>query len=71
MKLVYKIGLGILVATNLFFVVTLIYSMIRYDSRVEKNQKFISDTIKEEVAKQIPRTMPNVTGPVYVPQPDK
>ena len=67
MKLVYKIGLGILVATNLFFIATLIYSMIKYDSRVEKNRKFISDTIKEEVAKQIPRTMPNVTGPVYVP----
>ena len=67
MKLVYKIGLGILVATNLFFIVTLIYSMIKYDSRVEKNRKFISDTIKEEVAKQIPGTMPNVTGPVYVP----
>ena len=67
MKLVYKIGLGILVATNLFFISTLIYSMIRYDSRVEKNRKFISDTIKEEVAKQIPRTMPNVTGGVYVP----
>ena len=67
MKLVYKIGLGILVATNLFFIVTLIYSMIKYDSRVEKNRKFISDTIKEEVAKQIPRTMPNVTGGVYVP----
>ena len=71
MKLVFKIGLGLLVATNLFLITPLIYSMVRYDSRVEKNRKFISDTIKEEVAKQIPRTMPNVTGPVYVPQPNK
>ena len=67
MKLFYKIGLGLLVATNLFFITTLIYSMVRYDSRVEKNRKFISDTIKEEVEKQIPRSLPNATGGVYVP----
>ena len=41
--------------------------MVRYDSRVEKNRKFISDTIKEEVEKQIPRSLPNSTGGVYVP----
>ena len=67
MKLFYKIGLGLLVATNLFFITTLIYSMVRYDSRVEKNRKFIADTIKEEVEKQIPRSLPRVTGEVYVP----
>ena len=67
MKLFYKIGLGLLVATNLFFIGTLIFSMVRYDSRVEKNRKFIADTIKEEVEKQIPRSLPNSTGGVYVP----
>ena len=67
MKLFYKIGLGILVATNLFFITTLIYSMIRYDSRIENNRKFIADTIKEEVEKQIPRSLPSSTGGVYVP----
>ena len=64
MKLFYKIGLGLLVATNLFFIITLIYSMVRYDSRVEKNRKFIADTIKEEVEKQIPRSLPSSTGGV-------
>ena len=67
MKLFYKIGLGLLVATNLFFITTLIYSMIRYDTRVENNRKFIADTIKEEVEKQIPRSLPSSTGGVYVP----
>ena len=67
MKLFYKIGLGLLVATNLFFISTLIYSMIRYDTRVENNRKFIADTIKEEVEKQIPRSLPSSTGGVYVP----
>ena len=67
MKLFYKIGLGLLVATNLFFISTLIYSMIKYDSRVERNRKFIADTIKEEVEKQIPRSLPSSTGGVYVP----
>ena len=67
MKLYYKIGLGLLVATNLFFITTLIYSMIRYDTRVENNRKFIADTIKEEVEKQIPRSLPSSTGGVYVP----
>ena len=67
MKLVFKIGLGLLDATNFFFITTLIFSMVRYDSRVEKNRKFISDTIKEEVEKQIPRSLPNSTGGVYVP----
>ena len=67
MKLFYKIGLGLLVSTNLFFISTLIYSMIRYDSRVERNRKFIADTIKEEVEKQIPRSLPSSTGGVYVP----
>ena len=67
MKLFYKIGLGLLVATNLFFITTLVYSMIRYDTRVEKNRKFIADTIKEEVEKQIPRSLPSSTGGVYVP----
>ena len=67
MKLFYKIGLGLLVATNFFFIATLVFSMIRYDSRVEKNRKFIADTIKEEVEKQIPRSLPSSTGGVYVP----
>ena len=67
MKLVFKIGLGLLVATNFFFITTLIFSMVRYDSRVEKNRKFIADTIKEEVEKQIPRSLPSSTGGVYVP----
>ena len=67
MKLFYKIGLGLLVATNLFFITTLVYSMIRYDTRVENNRKFIADTIKEEVEKQIPRSLPSSTGGVYVP----
>ena len=67
MKIFYKIGLGLLVATNFFFIGTLIFSMVKYDSRVEKNRKFIADTIKEEVEKQIPRSLPSSTGGVYVP----
>ena len=60
MKLFLKIGLGLLVATNLFFISTLVYSMIKYDSRVEKNRKFI----REEITKQIIQSMPDATGEV-------
>ena len=67
MKLFYKIGLGLLVATNLFFIVTLVFSMIRYDSRVEKNRKWLKETIIEEVYKQIKFVMPKESGGVYVP----
>ena len=67
MKLFYKIGLGLLVATNLFFIATLVFSMIRYDSRVEKNRKWLKETIIEEVYKQIKFVMPKESGGVYVP----
>tara|TARA_B100001989_G_scaffold44284_1_gene27759 strand:+ start:293 stop:502 length:210 start_codon:yes stop_codon:yes gene_type:complete len=67
MKLFYKIGLGLLVATNFFFIATLVFSMIRYDSRVEKNRKWLKETIIEEVYKQIKFVMPKESGGVYVP----
>ena len=67
MKLFYKIGLGLLVATNFFFIVTLVFSMIRYDSRVEKNRKWLKETIIEEVYRQIKFVMPKESGGVYVP----
>ena len=60
MKIFLKVGLGLLVATNLFFISTLVYSMIKYDSRVEKNRKFI----REEITKQIIQSIPHATGEV-------
>tara|TARA_B100001109_G_C18813475_1_gene450865 strand:+ start:160 stop:369 length:210 start_codon:yes stop_codon:yes gene_type:complete len=67
MKLAYKIGFGVLVASNFLFISLAIYGLITRDARIKENRKFLSDTIKLEVEKQIPRSLPRVTGEVYVP----
>tara|TARA_B100000902_G_scaffold90173_1_gene93890 strand:- start:1798 stop:2010 length:213 start_codon:yes stop_codon:yes gene_type:complete len=65
--LLFKIGVGVSLGINLFIFSTLIYTMIKYDSRVEKNRKFIKETIVEEVYKQIKFVIPKQSGGVYVP----
>ena len=67
MKLIYKIGIGVSLTLNTFVFIVSSYGLITFDSRVQENRKFLIDTIKLEVEKQIPRSLPRVTGEVYVP----
>ena len=66
MKLVYKIGIGISVATNIFFIGVGAYSMLTTESRVKENRKWLKGVIEEEVYKQIKESMPNESGGVNV-----
>ena len=65
--LLFKIGVGISLGVNLFVFSALLYNLKMYDKRVDKNRKFIKDTIIEEVYKQIKFVMPKESGGVYVP----
>ena len=66
MKLVYKIGLGVLVASNLFFVVMAAYVNITKEARVKENREYIKSVIEKQVYQSIQLTMPPVTGKVNV-----
>ena len=66
-SLLFKIGLGISLGVNLFVFSALLYNLKMYDKRVDKNRKFIKDTIIEEVYKQIKFVIPKESGGVYVP----
>ncbi len=66
MKLVYKIGLGVLVASNLFFVVMAAYVNITKEARVKENREYIKSVIEKQVYQSIQLTMPPTTGKVNV-----
>ncbi len=66
MKLVYKIGLGVLVASNLFFVVMAAYVNITKEARVKENREYIKNVIEKQVYQTIQLTMPPTTGKVNV-----
>ena len=66
MKLVYKIGIGISVATNIFFISIGAYSMLTTESRVKENREWLKGVIVEEVYKQVKESMPNESGGVNV-----
>ena len=64
MKLVYKIGIGVSVATNIFFIGLASYANLTQDSRVKENRAYMKKVIEEEVYKQIKVVMPSSTGTV-------
>tara|TARA_Y100000992_G_scaffold242265_1_gene173201 strand:- start:45 stop:245 length:201 start_codon:yes stop_codon:yes gene_type:complete len=64
MKLVYKIGIGVSVATNIFFIGLASYANLTQDSRVKENRTYMKKVIEEEVYKQIKVVMPSSTGTV-------
>jgi len=67
MKLLFKIGVGISVALNLFVFTVAIYGIKTREAKVEENRKWLKETIIEEVYKQIKFVMPKESGGVYVP----
>ena len=52
---------------TLFLLSVLVYSNITKQKRLDENRKFVEETIEEQVNRQIRGSMPQVTGPVYVP----
>jgi len=64
MNLVYKIGIGVSVATNIFFISLASYANLTQDSRVKENRAYMKKVIEEEVYKQIKFVLPSSTGTV-------
>ena len=64
MNLVYKIGIGVSVATNIFFIGLASYTHLTQDSRVKENRAYMKKVIEEEVYRQIKFVMPSSTGTV-------
>jgi len=66
MKLFVKIGIGVSVATNIFFIGLASYTHLTRDARVQENREYIKSVIEKQVYQSIQLTMPPVTGKVYV-----
>ena len=66
-SLLFKIGVGVSVATNLFFISLASYTHLTQDTRVKENREFMKKVIVDEVYKQIKFVMPKESGGVYVP----
>ena len=64
MKLVFKIGIGVSVATNIFFIGLASYTHLTQGSRVKENRAYMKKVIESEVIKQIKFMMPSSTGTV-------
>ena len=63
-SLLFKIGVGGSVATNLFFISLASYTHLTQDTRVKENREFMKKVIVDEVYKQIKFVMPSSTGTV-------
>ena len=65
-SLLIKIGVGISLGVNLFVFSSLLYNLKMYDKRVETNRIWLKGEIKDEVVRQIRKSMPNESGGVNV-----
>ena len=65
-SLLFKIGVGISLGVNLFVFSSLLYNLKMYDKRVETNRIWLKGEIKDEVVRQIRKSMPNESGGVNV-----
>ena len=66
-SLLFKIGVGVSVVTNIFFISLASYTHLTQDTRVKENREFMKKVIVDEVYKQIKFVMPKESGGVYVP----
>ena len=65
-SLLIKIGVGISLGVNLFVFSALLYNLKMYDKRVETNRSWSKGEIKDEVVRQIRKSMPTESGGVNV-----
>ena len=66
MKLFVKIGIGVSVATNIFFIGLASYTHLTRNARVQENREYIKSVIEKQVYQSIQLTMPPTTGKVNV-----
>ena len=67
MKLIFNIMAATSFGLSLFLIGVIIFLNATKQSRIEENRNYMKKIIEEEVSKQIPRSLPRVTGEVYVP----
>ena len=67
MKLVFNIMAATSFGLSLLLMGVIIFLNATKQSRIEENRNYMKKIIEEEVSKQIPRSLPRVTGEVYVP----
>ena len=67
MKLIFNIMAATSFGLSLLLIGVIIFLNATKQSRIEENRSFMKKIIEEEVSKQIPRSLPRVTGEVYVP----
>ena len=63
-SLLFKIGVGVSVALNLFVFTVAMYGLITRESRITENRDWMQSVIEKEVIKQIKFMMPSSTGTV-------
>ena len=63
-SLLFKIGVGVSVALNLFVFTVSIYGLMTQEKRVDENRKWLKETIEKEVYDQIKFVMPKKSGGV-------
>ena len=66
MNIFVKIGIGVSVATNIFFIGLASYTHLTRNARVQENREYIKGVIEKQVYQSIQLTMPPVTGKVNV-----
>ena len=64
MNIFLKVGIGVSVATNLFFIGVASYGLLTQDARIKENRSYMMKVIQDEVYKQIKFVMPDSTGTV-------
>ena len=63
-SLLFKIGVGVSVALNLFVFTVSMYGLMTQEKRVDVNRKWLKETIEKEVYYQIKFVMPKKSGGV-------
>ena len=63
-SLLFKIGVGVSVALNLFVFTVSMYGLMTQEKRVDENRKWLKETIEKEVYDQIKFVMPKQSGGV-------
>ena len=66
-SLLFKIGVGVSVALNLFVFTVAMYGLYTREARVEDNRKWLKETIEKDVYYKINFVMPKESGGFYVP----
>ena len=64
MNIFVKIGIGVSVATNLFFIGVGSYGLLTQDVRIKENRAYMMKVIQDEVYNQIKFIMPKQSGGV-------